>query len=124
MAATLTSNLTGLQYGNISGETGMNLESHDIDFAPEYITPVLSFQGDYIGDAKGAVKSDIGYSGLMKGSTGFMAYTFFAAVTPTNSNDGFGQTTGGVYMKSASIKHTHNGFSKVDFKFDRYQGRA
>lgn len=123
MAATLV-NLSGFQRGCEAAETGINLESYDVDSKPEYKDLMHNYLGEVIGFAAGPVMSEITIAGEVTNTTGVMAVAIGTAFVPANDTTQFGQSSGGVYPDSFTQTQSRDGFRKVSVKFSRYQGCA
>lgn len=121
MAATLV-NLSGFQRGCEAAETGINLESFDVDSKPEYKDLMHNYLGEVIGFAAGPVMAEISISGEVTNTTGIMAVAIGTALVPTNDVDQFGQTAGGCYPDSFTQTQSRDGFRKISVKLSRYAG--
>lgn len=116
-------NLTGAwQFGVELDETGINIESFEVETAPEYKEFALNKTGEKRGFAVAVAEQNITVSGEQSLTTGVMAATFATAVTLANDVDYFGQTTGAVYMDSATITQDRSAFKKYSGRFSRNQG--
>jgi hypothetical protein len=120
MATLIGTAIASFIFGLASAETGINAQKFDLDCKPEFDAPAVNYQGARIGMARGTVMTTVKLSGQVSGSTGVMAHTFFAACTITNSADAFGQTAGGLYLDSVSLKNSATGFKEFDASYSRF----
>lgn len=118
MATTIVNN-AGSQHGIELAETGVEIQSYEITYKPEFKTAFKNRLGETSGFAvptlaSGEISIDATYIG---GSTGLMAATFLTATTIANDKATFGGITGGVYMDEVSEKQSPEGFRSLSFKF-------
>lgn len=118
MAATLVS-LSGFTRGIASDETGINIESLDINSRPEFKDFLNGKDGMVRGFAVGDIMSEITISGEVSGTTGVMLVAVGTAFVPTNSVDNFTQTAGGCYPDSVDLTQSRDGFKRISAKFTR-----
>lgn len=112
-------NLSGAQRGVEADETGLNIETFDVDSAPEYRDVLPDKVGEARGFAVSAVKSTIQISGEVFGTTGVMLMVPTTAFVPANDVDQFGQTAGGCYPISFKQSQSRSGFRKVSVTLER-----
>lgn len=120
---TLTSGISGHQYGIEADETSLIVKNFVVDVAPQHITKQMDKANNVLGRAIGALSSTITMEGeLSASSLGVLAYTFTAACTVGNDKDYFGLTTGDVFMDRATVTQTFNGFKSLSLSLSRDAG--
>lgn len=96
-------NLTGYQRGIETAETGINVESFDVRYFPQWKEFLKDRPGLIIGFAVPSVLSrEITVTGEINGSTGLMAATHTASVSLANDTADF-DASGTIYMDEASV---------------------
>lgn len=121
--ATLTSGISGHQYGIESDETSLIVKSFVVDVAPQHSTKQVDKVNNALGRAIGAIGSTITMEGeLSASSSGVLAYTFTTACTVANDKDYYGHTTGDVFLDRAQITQVFNGFKSLSLNLSRDAG--
>ena len=123
MAVTLI-NASGYQWGVESAETGVNVESFSCAYRPEIDEPLQNISGEQIGSAIGETETEISVEGEINNSTGLMAAAFTTTTTIANDDDQFGASTGGIYLKEATVSQSRTGWRRVSLRFMRRKGHA
>lgn len=126
MAVTLTntSALTSLERGIASAEAGINVESVEMDFAPEFKEYLMSKTNEKIGFATAPCEVKITISGEVTLATGLMASTFVSANTIANSMAFFGAPTTNPYLDSAKLSRGRAEWKKISLEFSANAGIA
>lgn len=102
------------QRGVELAETGISVISFRVRYFPQIREPLPDNLGEVRGWAVSSVASrEITINGEVTGSTGVMAYTFLAAVTPANDVTTFGSPTGGIYMTEATEEQNRGAWRSV-----------
>lgn len=108
-------NLSGFQFGFLSDEGGINIES----LARKYMAKKIRVP-DKQGSARGKVYYDfsieLDITGEVSGNTGILAATIGAAITIVNTIYGFGITTGGVYVDEATVTYNREKLQMISLK--------
>lgn len=108
-------NLTGFNFGVLSDETGINIESISRKFTAKKIRVP-----DKQGSARGKVYYDftieVTIDGEVAGATGLMAATIGALLSLANTVYGFGITTGGAYVDEANITSNREKLQMLNMK--------
>lgn len=108
-------NLSGFQFGFLSDETGINIESLSRQYTAKKIRVP-----DKQGSARGKIYYDftinLTIDGEVSGNTGIMAATIGASITIANVIYGFGITTGGVYVDEATVTYNREKLQAVSLK--------
>lgn len=90
------------QIGLEAPEVGISASEYRARYFPQIRAPLLDNVGEIRNWLVSTVASrEITIVGEVLGSTGVMAYTFLASVTPANDSATFGSPTGGLYMTEA-----------------------
>jgi hypothetical protein len=116
--------LSGYQWGVEAEETGINIESYEITYRPEFKEFNKNKSGEKKGFAVGDSEAEITIAGEVSGSTGLMAATFASATTIANDAALFGLSAGGVYLDEVTESQSREGFRSVSFKFTKTKGVA
>lgn len=96
-------NLTGYQRGVELAETGINVETFEVRYFPEWKEKLPNHQNQTIGfGAPDALSREVTIQGEISGSTGLMAATHTTAVVPANDIADF-DGEGGLYMDEATV---------------------
>jgi hypothetical protein len=117
-------NLSGYQWGVEADETGINVESVEVAYRPEFKEFNKNKSGEKKGFAVAEPEGEISISGEVTGSTGLMAATFAAAVTLANDHNLFGLSAGNVYLDEVTETQGREGFRAASFKFSKNKGIA
>lgn len=113
--STTLKNLTNAQYGVENAETGCEVESFEARYFPEYKEKFPSRLNQTIGFAvPDKLSVEVKISAKVKGSTGLMAATHTAAITPGNDFNTFQSSPGGLFMDEVTEKQSYNGWRSIE----------
>jgi hypothetical protein len=116
MAVTLK-NLSGAQYGVESAETGVEIQSFEVRYCPEFKELFPNRQNQTTGFATtDKLSIEVSLEANVKGSTGIMAIVHTTAATVANDTNTFQVTPGGLYMDEVTESQSYNGWRKVSMK--------
>jgi hypothetical protein len=108
-------NLSGFQFGFLSDETGINIESMSRKYGAKKIR-VPDKQGSARGKIYYDFTIDLQIDGEVSGNTGIMAATIGAVISIANTIFGFGITTGGVYVDEATVTYNREKLQMVSLR--------
>lgn len=118
MAATLIGNaIAATNYACPTDETGINLESIDIDYQNPR-SPLQNRTGQTVGFAVNydpSIVVDI--AGEVAGTTGHAGANFVAAVTIATTVAGHGIAAGGAYLASCKESYSRTGFRRIQSQY-------
>ena len=98
MGATLK-NLANSQLNIEKAETGVEVQSFEVTYKPEYKVPFTNYQGQTTGfGVTDKMSIEISIDANVKGTTGLMAATTTTALVLANDTNTFQATPGGIYM--------------------------
>jgi hypothetical protein len=113
-------NLSGFQYGVENDETSLNIEAFNVTVAPQEKVMLEDKVGNNRGFAIKQLRSEITLNGeLSAASAGVLAFTFSTACTIANDIDYFGQTTGTIFLDSATINQSRSGWKSLSQNLSR-----
>ncbi len=126
MALTYLGTAAQQQRGVELAETGISVASYSVQFSPE----VNERRQNNLGETDGRVVSTvcsrvITIEGEVTGTTGVMAYTFLAAVTPANDILAAGWLAsggGGLYMHEVTESQARADWRKVSIRLESNPG--
>lgn len=112
--------LSGYAYGIETAETSVEVKSFVVTTAPD----VKEYARDRVNNRKGFAvtnsRQEITLEGeLSATSAGVLAFTFSTTCALANDKDYYGVTTGDVYLDSATISQTFDGFKSVSLQLSR-----
>jgi hypothetical protein len=112
--------LSGYQYGIETAETSIEVKSFIVVTAPQFKQMQTDKTNSNIGFAVGPIRQEITLEGeLNAASLGVLAFTFATACTLGNDKDYFGVSTGDVFLDSATISQTSDGFKSLSMNLSR-----
>lgn len=112
--------LSGYQYGIETAETSLEVKSFVVTTAPQFKQYQVDRTNTNIGFAVGPARQEITLEGeLNAASLGVLAFTFATACTLANDKDYFGVTTGDVFLDSATVTQTFDGFKSLSMNLSR-----
>jgi hypothetical protein len=116
MGATLKN--TSLSQLNIElAETGVEVQSFEVTYKPEYKVPFTSYLGQTTGfGVTDKMSLDISIEANVKGTTGLMAATTSTALTLANDVNTFQATPGGIYMDEVTEKQKPREWRSISMK--------
>ena len=98
-------NVSGAQLNIEANETGVEAQSIEVTYKPEYKVPFMSYLGQTTGfGVPDKMSLDISIEANVKGSTGLMAATHTTAITLANDVNTFQASPGGIYMDEVTEK--------------------
>lgn len=112
-------NLTGFQYGNGSEETGINLESFECRYFPEFKVKLQNYQNQTRGFAvPDKMSREVTVQGEISGNTGLMAATLASAITLANAVTDFGANAvaGGFYFDEATVSQGRSSWKALNIR--------
>jgi hypothetical protein len=116
MGATLK-NLTGAQLNIETAETGVEVQSFEVTYKPEYKVPFTDRNGQTTGfGVPDKMSLEISIEANVKGSTGLMAATNVTALTLGNDVNTFQATPGGIYMDEVTEKQKPREWRAISMK--------
>lgn len=112
--------LSGYQYGIETAETSMEIKSFEVTTEPQFKQYQTDRTNANIGFAVGPIRQTFSLQGeLNASSSGVLAFIFTTACTLANDKDYFGVSTGDVFLDSATISQTSDGFKSVAMTLSR-----
>jgi hypothetical protein len=124
MALTLK-NASGAQLSIEAAETGVEVQSFEVTYKPEFKVPFT----DYLGETTGfgvptKMSLDIKIDANVKGNTGLMAATHITALTLGNDVTTFQTTPGGIYMDEVTEKQAPRAWRSISMSLSSQPGCA
>ena len=116
MGATLK-NLANSQLNIENAETGVEVQSFEVTYKPEYKVPFTNYQGQTTGfGVTDKMSLDISIEANVKGTTGLMAATTTTALVLANDTTTFQATPGGIYMDEVTEKQKPREWRSISMK--------
>lgn len=115
--------LTNAQRGCELAETGINLQSFECKYFPEFKAKLQNFQGQTRGFAvPDKFSRDVKVQGEVDGTTGLMAAVLTTALVFANDVSAWvatasGSNAGGFYMDEATESQSRDGWRSVNMSF-------
>ena len=106
-------------WGVSAAEAGINIESIDLDYKPEFKNFLMSRQNEKIAFAVASPEVEVSIQGEISGSTGLMAATFIAVTVLGNSIDYFGVAIANawsIFLDGATVSMKRDGWKSVNWK--------
>lgn len=117
--------ITTVQRGIELDETGINVDSFNVTYEPEFKQHLNGYDGHVVTTAIGNTKSTISVSGEWKsGASGLVATAFATAQSFANDVDGYGQSAGGAYADRVEIGQSRDGFRMFSATYTRHAAVA
>lgn len=116
MGATLK-NLANSQLNIENAETGVEIQSFEVTYKPEYKVPFTNYQGQTTGfGVTDKMSIEISIEANVKGTTGLMAATTTTALVLANDTTTFQATPGGIYMDEVTEKQKPREWRSISMK--------
>jgi len=116
MGATLK-NVSGAQLNIEAAETGVEVQSFEVTYKPEYKVPFTDRNGQTTGfGVTDKMSLEISIEANVKGSTGLMAATNVTALTLGNDVNTFQATPGGIYMDEVTERQKPREWRAISMK--------
>lgn len=116
MGATLK-NLANSQLNIENAETGVEIQSFEVTYKPEYKVPFTNYQGQTTGfGVTDKMSIEISIDANVKGTTGLMAATTTTALVLANDTTTFQATPGGIYMDEVTEKQKPREWRSISMK--------
>ncbi len=120
--ATTIKGITTVQRGIEAAETGINVETFDVTYKPEFKDFLTDYTGHVAITAIADTMSTISVTGdWYTGNTGLVATAFATTIAFGNDIDGYGQTAGGTYADEVTIGQSRDGFRKFSATWTRHK---
>lgn len=108
-------------HGITTAETGVNMNSFDQDYEPEFIDPMLNYQGERRAEAIGAIKTMTNMQGeILATANAPMTHTFVTACTLANVINLFAPSTGIHLLNSAKASFGNTKWADVSLSYRRH----
>ena len=116
MGATLK-NLANSQLNIENAETGVEVQSFEVTYKPEYKVPFTNYQGQTTGfGVTDKMSIEISIDANVKGTTGLMAATTTTALVLANDTTTFQASPGGIYMDEVTEKQKPREWRSISMK--------
>ncbi len=114
-------NVSGSQQNIEAAETGIEVQSFEVTYKPEYKNPFMSRLGQTTGfGVPDKLSLEISIEGNVKAGTGLMAATHTTALTLGNDVNTFQASPGGIYMDEVTEKQAPRAWRSISMKLSSH----